>query len=353
MSQIRIPIPAVDFKPPVYICRRAEKPFQLDGNINKPFWEYAPFTDAFLDIEGSHMPVPRFLTRAKMLWDDENFYFAAQLDGNEIWGTVTKRDDVIFQDNDFEIFIDPDSDTAQYEFEMNVLNTVWDLFLPVAYRDNGDALNGYDIHGLQTAVHVEGSINDPDADNKTWSVEVVIPFAAITECLKDRRAPKDGEYYRVNFSRVQWKTDVKDHSYQKRTDENGKVLPEDNWVWAPTGVINIHYPELWAFVFFSEDREDAPCDSTIPEDEYRKWELRKLYYAENILFETTGSYSDSLTVLQETLAAYAPNDFNKTVKALDYTIETTSHSYLITCPSADGAHLLLLSSNGKVEKVTR
>ena len=85
----------------------------------------------------------------------------------------------------------------------------------------------------------------------------------------------------------------------------------------------------------------------------RKWELRKLYYAENILFETTGSYSDSLTVLQETLAAYAPNDFNKTVKALDYTIETTSHSYLITCPSADGAHLLLLSSNGKVEKVTR
>lgn len=70
---------------------------------------------------------------------------------------------------------------------------------------------------------------------------------------------------------------------------------------APTGVINIHYPELWSFVFFSDDRDDAPCDITIPEDEYRKWELRKLYYAENILFETTGSYSDSLTVLQETL----------------------------------------------------
>ncbi len=62
------------------------------------------------------------------------------------------------------------------------------------------------------------------------------------------------EYYRVNFSRVQWKTDIIDHSYQKRTDENGKVLPEDNWVWAPTGVINIHYPEQWGFVFFSEDR---------------------------------------------------------------------------------------------------
>ena len=275
-TNITIPVPAVPFAPPVYTCHRAKKPFELDGNINKPFWEDAPYTDEFLDIEGSHMPLPRFVTRAKMLWDDENLYVAAVLDGDEIWGHQTERDSVIFLDNDFEIFVDPDSDTYHYyEFEMNVLNTVWDLFLSEPYRDGGSGLNGYDMHGLRTAVHVDGSINDPSAENKGWSVEVVIPFG------------------------------------------------------------------------------DAPCDITIPEDEYRKWELRKLYYAENILFETTGSYSDSLTVLQETLAAYAPNDFNKTVKALDYTIETTSHSYLITCPSADGAHLLLLYSNGKVEKVTR
>ena len=353
MSQIRIPIPAVDFQPPVYICRRATKPFHLDGNINKPFWEDAPFTDAFLDIEGSHMPTPRFLTRATMLWDDENFYFGAQLDGNEIWGHVTKRDDIIFQDNDFEIFIDPDSDTAQYyEFEMNVLNTVWDLFLPVAYRDNGDALNGYDIHGLQTAVHVEGSINDPDAENKTWSVEVVIPFAAITECLKDRRAPKDGEYYRINFSRVQWKTDIIDHSYQKRTDENGKILPEDNWVWAPTGVINIHYPEQWGFVFFSEDA--ARSDYAIPEDEYRKWELRKCYYAEQILLDTKGSFSNDLNELKETLKAYAPNEANVSLRGdLPITVETTSRTFLLSCPSADDAYVLLLHSNGKVERVLK
>ena len=232
------------------------------------------------------------------------------------------------------------------------MNTVWYLFLAEPYRDGGSGLNGYDMHGLRTAVHVDGSINDPSAENKGWSVEVVIPFSALYEYQKERRAPKNGEFYRMNFSRVQWNVDVKDNTYVKRTDENGNVLPEDNWVWAPTGVINIHYPELWAFVFFSEDREDAPCDSTIPEDEYRKWELRKLYYAENILFETTGSYSSSLDELQKTLDAYAPNDWNKSVKDLGYTIETTSRTYLISCPSADRAHLLLLYSNGKVEKIT-
>ncbi len=128
MDAIRIPIPSVGFHPPVYLCRRAGLPFIPDGRLDKPFWEKAEFTCDFADIEGKHMPLPRFVTRAKLLWDDENLYIGAQLEGDEIWGNVTERDDVIFRDNDFEIFIDPDSDTRQYyEFEMNVLNTVWDL----------------------------------------------------------------------------------------------------------------------------------------------------------------------------------------------------------------------------------
>lgn len=50
-TNITIPVPAVPFAPPVYTCHRAKKPFELDGNINKPFWEDAPYTDEFLDIE--------------------------------------------------------------------------------------------------------------------------------------------------------------------------------------------------------------------------------------------------------------------------------------------------------------
>lgn len=350
MENIRIPIPAVDFCPPVYYCRRATKPFTLDGRLDKEFWQEAPFTDAFLDIEGEHMPLPRFLTKAKMLWDDENFYFGAILNGDEIWGHVTKRDDVIFQDNDFEIFIDPDSDTQQYyEFEMNVLNTVWDLFLPVAYRDGGSGLNGYDIHDLRTAVAVNGSINDPKGDNKSWSVEVVIPFAAITECMSERRSPKDGEYYRVNFSRVQWKVDVTEHGYEKQKNPStGHPLPEDNWVWAPTGVINIHYPELWAFVFFT-DGTKAESEYSIPEDEYRKWELRKLYYAQQICWDINNRYSKDVTELTSILEKYAPNDKNRTLKQLGYHIETTSHSFEVSCMSSDGTHRIVLFSNGKTK----
>ncbi len=49
-----------------------------------------------------------------MLWDDANLYFATELEEPHVWGTLVERDAVIFYDNDFEIFIDPDGDSHHY-----------------------------------------------------------------------------------------------------------------------------------------------------------------------------------------------------------------------------------------------
>lgn len=346
-----IPIPALPFAPPVYLCRRATGEFVLDGRLDKPFWENCPYTEEFQDIEGSLKPAPRFRTRAKILWDDENLYVGALLEGDEIWATLTERDCVIFQDNDFEIFLDPDSDTRQYyEFEMNALNTVWDLFLPRAYRDGGHALTGYDIHGLRTAVAIQGSLNQPDASSLSWSVEIVIPFSALTECFDQPRSPRPGEYYRLNFSRVQWTVDRDETGYHKRTDPlTGQNLPEDNWVWAPTGLINIHYPEQWGFLYFTDDTiDDNAC--IIPEDEKRKWELRKLYYAQAICHDLTGRYTSDPAQLRALLNEWAP-EANRTLRDLPYQIETTAYSYVISCPSEDEKASLVLFSDGHTERV--
>lgn len=347
-TNYRIPVPAVGFRPPVYICRYNDKPFHLDGRLDKDFWKDIPFTDEFPDIEGSIRPVPRFRTRAKLAWDQENLYIGAVLEGDEIWANLTEHDSVIFNDNDFEIFIDPDSDTqAYYEYEMNALNTTWDLLLTKAYRDNGKPVNGLEIRGMRSAVHIEGELNNPDAHSRFWSVEVVMPFAALQECAAESRPPVSGEYYRVNFSRVQWKVDVVDGAFRKRLSaETGNPLPEDNWVWAPTGVINIHYPELWAFVFFA-GQGDGEKDFSVPEDEYRKWELRKLYYAQQACLDESGQYADSLERLKEILARISPCEENRTVSELDYRLHTTPHSFEISCPSADGKHLLSVFSDGK------
>ena len=66
----------------------------------------------------------------KMLWDDEALYIAAEIEEPHVWATITEHDAVIFQDPDFEVFLDPDGDNHNYaELELNAKNTTWDLLL--------------------------------------------------------------------------------------------------------------------------------------------------------------------------------------------------------------------------------
>ena len=52
----------------------------LDGKLDDAAWAAAPWTDDFVDIQGPKLPAPRYRTRAKMLWDAEYFYIAAELE---------------------------------------------------------------------------------------------------------------------------------------------------------------------------------------------------------------------------------------------------------------------------------
>lgn len=77
-----------------------------------------------------------------MLWDEDYFYVAADLEEPHIWANLKQRDTVIFYDNDFEAFIDPQGDNHRYyEYEMNALNTIWDLLLAKPNRDGATAIN--------------------------------------------------------------------------------------------------------------------------------------------------------------------------------------------------------------------
>ena len=99
-------------------------PIHIDGRLDDPAWKRAEWTPDFVDIEGSVKPLPRYGTRAKMLWDDKYLYIAAELEEPNVKATLTQHDSVIFHDNDFEVFIKPLPATeSYYEFEINALNT--------------------------------------------------------------------------------------------------------------------------------------------------------------------------------------------------------------------------------------
>ena len=225
----------------------------IDGHLDDPAWQAAVWSAPFVDIEGDLRPAPRLRTRMKLAWDDHTLYIAGEMEEPDLWATITTRDAVIFHDDDFEIFLDPDADAVRYfELEVNALNTQWDLFLPVAYRDGGKALDAFDFAGLRSAVALDGTLNDAADRDRGWTIEIAIPFAAFTAPGIAHRPPRAGERWRINFSRVDWDLTATGGRYAKVLDSaTGKPTPEHNWVWSPQGMIDMHQPERWGVVEFA------------------------------------------------------------------------------------------------------
>ena len=213
------PRPVVDleqlpFSPRRTVCYRTPSAIDVDGKLDEPGWRATEWSEPFIDIDGVRRPP--LTTRMKMLWDDEFLYFGADLEEPHLWATLTRRDSVIFQDNDFEVFIDPDGDThAYYELEINALNTVWDLLLIRPYRDGGPAIHAWDIAGLATAVHLRGTLNRASDRDEGWSVEIAMPWRILREGTRRAAPPRSGDQWRVNFSRVQWQLDSGGPAYAR------------------------------------------------------------------------------------------------------------------------------------------
>ncbi len=237
--------------PKNYIVSKVKEPLIIDGNSMEPSWDLASYTDDFIDIEGEK--TPKFDTKVKMLWDDSYLYVYSELKEPHIWGNLKQRDTIIYYNNDFEVFIDPSGAGTGYgEIEINALNTVWDLFLDKPYRVGGKANFEWNLDELKTAVKIHGTLNNPTDLDSLWTIEMAIPLKPLTRLRKGPKGiPKEGEQWRLNFSRVQWDHDIENNRYDRKK-ENDKYLREYNWVWSSQNVINMHEPEKWGYLQFTE-----------------------------------------------------------------------------------------------------
>jgi len=87
-------------QPNHYICFEAPGLINVDGVLSEEEWGNTEWSVWFKDIEGEGKAKPRFKTRMKMLWDADYLYVAAELEEPHVWAKITKRDEVIFFDND-------------------------------------------------------------------------------------------------------------------------------------------------------------------------------------------------------------------------------------------------------------
>jgi hypothetical protein len=340
-AQLSYPLPTPEF----YLCYWADSLITIDGVISPGEWEAAPWTEDFVDIEGPKQYQPYQRTRVKMLWDSTYFYFAAELEEQHLWATLRQRDTVIFYDNDFEIFIDPDGDShGYYELEMNAFNTVWDLLLPKPYREGGPAIDHWDINGLQSAVAMYGTLNDPSDIDEKWTIEVAIPWDVLEEYAAHSGPPDNQEVWRVNFSRVHYDLDIIEGKYSKQKDSAGNPRPEYNWVWSPQWVVNMHRPETWGFVQFLGQGAIFYTNS----GELRRFDLYmalyEVYFAQTEFKKQHGHYASTLEELD--LSVY-----NWEYYSSGFTLEATSHTFTVQARDRDWN--LFIDHEGKLTKVRR
>ncbi|WP_281234925.1 carbohydrate-binding family 9-like protein [Flavobacterium gelatinilyticum] len=323
--------------PKTYTATKTTKAITIDGDESDPAWQKAEWTDLFEDIENDVKP--KYATKVKMLWDETNFYILAKIDEPHVWANLKQRDTIIFYNNDFEVFIDPDSDTFNYyELEINALNTAWDLFLSKPYREDLVVLNDWNIPGLKSAVKIHGTLNNPDDIDQGWVLEMALPWEAYKTSYYDQNVPAD-KFWRVNFSRVNWDHSIVNGKYERKKGTDGKFLPEYNWVWSPMGVINMHEPEKWGYVYFST--KEGKDTFTIPQDEKVRWELYNLYRAQKEYNQKNKSWAKSLADLTK-------EPIKVDGKILKPVLENHASGYNISVKSPFSNQTLIIRQDGKI-----
>jgi hypothetical protein len=226
-------------KPSTYVCYRAAEPIIPDGKLTAPSWKKAPWTGLFGHIEDPNL-VPELATNAKMLYDDHYFYVGVDMEAPDIWATITTHDEHVYAyDPDLEVFIDPDCDGERYmEFGINAVNCSYDFLLVKPYARGGPRSIAWNWEGLRSGVQMDGTLNAPWIKSRGWSVVIAFDFNSMQPQAPGANfPPKDGDVWRVNISRL-----IRDRERTWGRD----------WTWSCVGVYNMHIPELYGYVQFSD-----------------------------------------------------------------------------------------------------
>ncbi len=260
----------VDWAIADYISYRTAGPITIDGRLDEPSWQLAPWSNPFVDIV-SGAPA-WFDTRVAILWDDECLYFGFRAEETDVRGFLTERDSKIYEDNDLEVFIA--GRDAYYEFEINALNTIYEVFWiwtdavvpgstfcgkpewdPKSHRlmvisgigghvhPRGERWGflDWDFPGARHAVHVDGRLNSCSHTDRGWTAELAFPWRGLSLLADGRNLPpRDGDTWRIDCSR-----------FQQVDKEGRRIDPSPGWTWNKHGYYDSHIPETFTRVHFS------------------------------------------------------------------------------------------------------
>lgn len=256
-----------------YTCYRTNEAIDIDGRLDEQSWQKAPKSPRFADlVTGKPAPLD---TRMAALWDEDFLYIGFWVEEPHVQAKFTERDSPVYMENDVEVFIA--GRDCYYEFEINALGTVYEVFFiwQDAYKKGSlfdkpefdflsqrvDVLGGFqdsmrfgkhrrgkrwafldwDFPGMQSAVQVDGTLNDNTDIDKGWTVELAFSWKGMASLAGGRPLPpQDGDIWRMDFSR-----------FEAFDTEGNPIQPSPGWAFNKHGVYDSHIPECFTFVHFA------------------------------------------------------------------------------------------------------
>ena len=140
----------------------------IDGDISDPVWRKAKPIDQFYEIDPQQGAVPAERTVVRVLYDENNLYFAIRADDPApVTARVKQRDGSIDSDDAVRIILDPDMTRRNgYVFDVN----------PLGARREGLIQNNTDlIYQWNTLWSAKATIT-----SQGWQAEIAIPFRSIS-----------------------------------------------------------------------------------------------------------------------------------------------------------------------------
>ena len=181
---------------PVYEVSRTRQAIKVDGRLDDAAWTQAASVNLVLNRDGSPSPAK---TEARVLYDDKFLYFSFRCADQNIWATLKRRDEHLWEEEVVEVFLQADPREKNYiELEVNPLGALFDsYFLDIRKPLHFESWNSEKI---KWAVAVDGTVDGRDGDRE-WTCEIAFPFEDAVPA--PHLPPRAGDRWRMNLYRVE------------------------------------------------------------------------------------------------------------------------------------------------------
>lgn len=231
-ASIRQLFPMLGSPTPFVKAIRTAETLIMDGRLDEPVYRKA--VRAYLKNSLTLEPAgdSDYETYAQVVYDDTHLYIGFSCNDRDIHSSFAKRDEHLWKEEAVEVFIDTDdSNPNDYvEIEVSPKNVLYDSYIVAPQDIDVEETSKYNLKGIRTAVHLDGTTGNRQDTDRNWTVEIAIPFAEIAPGFHPDQL-KDAAW-KINFYRI-----------------NQDASPLKYMAWSPTQG-SFHKPERFGTVIF-------------------------------------------------------------------------------------------------------